>query len=132
MAADAGSDTPEVRLGKPGERVKLLSLDDLDRRRNSYRKAMSLIAALEADAGGREALSVGQRQLVQRAAVHGAMIEDFETRWLAGQEVDPSTYCMLTNSQRRLLEGIGLRRQPKPLNQIDQEALAIYETELQS
>jgi hypothetical protein len=119
-----------MRLGRAGERVKLLSLDDLDRRTSAYQRTVRLLEALEVDAGGHDQLSTGQRQLARRAAVHGALLEDIEVRWLKGQEIDPSTYTLLTNSQRRLLEGIGLKRQPKELNPIDREVIDIYEQEV--
>jgi hypothetical protein len=119
-----------MRLGAPGERVRLLSLDDLDRRTGAYRKTVELIEAIESDAGGRDQLSTGQRQLVQRAAVTGALLEEIETRWLRGEDIDPAIYAMLGNAQRRLLVEVGLKRVPKELNGHDRELIDLYREEL--
>ena len=48
-----------------------------------------LVGAIEADLGGADHLSVGERQLIQRAAVTGALLEDMEALWVAGR---PSTW----------------------------------------
>jgi hypothetical protein len=45
--------------------------------------------------------------------VTGAMIEDLEARWLAGEPIDPALYATLGNAQRRLFETIGLKRQAR-------------------
>jgi hypothetical protein len=124
MSVDAGSDAPEIRLGRPGERLKLLSLDDLDRRRSSYQRTRALLEALEAEAGSNP--STGKKQLAMRAAVHGALLLDLETRWLKGEEIDLTTYTMLTNSQRRLIDGIyspALKSHLKEVNPIDEHLL---------
>jgi hypothetical protein len=94
-------------------KVRFLSLHDIDRRTTAYRKAADLIDAIETDLGGADRLSTGERQLIQRAAVTGAMLEDQEARWLAGEPVDPALYATLGNAQRRMFEAVGLRRQPR-------------------
>ena len=45
--------------------------------------------------------------------VTGALLEDIEAAWLSGQPIDPAQYCTLVNSQRRLLETVGLKRQAR-------------------
>jgi hypothetical protein len=90
-----------------------LTLADLDRRTAAYRETRKLIDEIEADCGGRDMLSTGERQLVQRAAVLGAVLTDTESRWIEGEPVDLTGYCTIVNAQRRLLETIGLRRQPR-------------------
>jgi hypothetical protein len=86
------------------------------------------------DLGGEDRLSEGERQLVQRAALIGAIVEDFETRWVAGQQVDLGEYLQAVNCQRRVLATLGLQRVPKDLDQIDgnDPALAIYREALHS
>jgi hypothetical protein len=140
MSADTGSETPGirsdttpgVRAGRVGERLALLSLDDLDRRRHAYKKTTSMIQSIERDLGGPDRLSTAERAIAQRAAVLAALASHLETQWLGGGEIDPVMLCTIDNSLKRLLEAIGLKRQPRPLNEVDAEALAIYETELQS
>jgi hypothetical protein len=94
-------------------KLRFLSLHDVDRRTAAYRKTVDLISAIEADLGGADRLSTGERQLIQRAAVTGAMLEDQEARWLSGKDIDPALYAALGNAQRRMFEAVGLRRQPR-------------------
>ena len=82
-------DTSAVRGGNGADgfpksgKVRLLSLDDLDRRTNAYRKTAELIDAVEADCGGADQLSTAERAII------------------------------LSNSERRLYESIGLRRRTR-------------------
>ena len=61
-----------------------------------------LIAVVESDLGGSDQLSTGERQIVQRAAVTGALIEDYETRWLAGHRLDPAAAGAAADVRRRV------------------------------
>lgn len=79
----------------------LMTIDDLDGRTLAARRAKDLIAAIEEDMGGD--LTVSQRQLVQHAAMLGAMVEDLATRWLLGEKIDQANYALLINAQRRVL-----------------------------
>jgi hypothetical protein len=107
---------PDGRFGRadgmPGK-VRLRSVEDLDRRTNAYQLTVDLIERVEADLGGAGRLSTAERQIIRHAALTGAMLEDLGTRWLKGQKVDPGLFATLSNSERRLYETIGLRRRPK-------------------
>jgi hypothetical protein len=107
---------------------RLLALGDLDRRTRAYQKTCDLIASIEGDLGGADRLSTGERQLAQRAALLGALAEDMEVRWLAGEEIDGAAYATLGNAQRRLFETIGLRRVPREVPSL-QDYLAARATE---
>jgi len=63
-----------------------------------------------ADLGGDTEVTVAGRQLVQRAAVLGAFIEDAETRWVRGEGIEVAEYLMAINAQRRVLATLGLKR----------------------
>lgn len=97
---------------KSGAKVRLLTLADLDRRTSSAKRAHDLIDAIHGDLGGLDRLATGERQIVQRSALIGAMAEDIEARWLLGEAVDPTVLCTLANAQRRLFETLGLSRRP--------------------
>jgi hypothetical protein len=107
------ADRAKVRCTTRAGKVRLLSLADLDRRTAAYRRTCDLIAGIEGDLGGADQLSVGARQIAQRAAVTGALIEDIEARWLAGEDIDPVQYTTLINCQRRLFEAVGLSRRAR-------------------
>ena len=95
---------------KPGSKARLLTLDGLDRRTAAYAATRKLIDDIEGDLGGCDRLSTGERQLVQRAAVLGAVLTDTESRWVGGEPIDPTIYCTVVNAQRRVLETLGLKR----------------------
>lgn len=94
-------------------KVRLLTLADLDSRTRAARQANALVAAIEDDLGGAERLSIAERQIAQRAAVLGAVLEGIEVEWLAGKTVDVGAYLAGINAQRRCLESLGLRRRPR-------------------
>ena len=107
------ADAVEMQVGNAGQKVRLLSLHDLDRRTAAYQRTVALIDAIEADAGGHDQLTTGQRQIIQRIALTSALAEHLEARWLSGEEIDATLYCTLANAQKRLLESVGLRRVPR-------------------
>ena len=115
-------DPPARPVGRPvgssgapytPRKLRLKTLNQLDGRTFASRRARELIANIENDLGGSDAMTEGLRQLVQRAAVLGALIEANETAWLAGDTVDLNTYFMAVNSQRRILTTLGLDRRAK-------------------
>jgi hypothetical protein len=94
-------------------KVRLLTLDRLDRRTAAAQRAVQLVDAIGNDLGGSDRLSEGTRMLVQRAAVLNTFIESCEVRWLAGESIELGDYLAAINCQRRCLESIGLDRLPR-------------------
>jgi hypothetical protein len=92
-------------------KARLRTLSDLDGRTLAARRARDLVAALTADLGGD--LSAAQGELVQRAGLLGAYLEDCEARWLGGDDVDLSTYLTACDRQRRVLTTLGLERRAR-------------------
>jgi hypothetical protein len=122
----------QVAARKPTDRAgkaRLTSIDGLDRRTAAYRQTRRLIDEIENDLGGTARLSTGERQLVQRAAVLGAVLTDTESRWIEGEPIDTTAYCTVVNAQRRVLETIGLRRQPRDMTPTLAEYLAASEAD---
>jgi len=116
MHADAAdvegrSDVPggATRSGK----VRFLTLADLDKRTAAFRETVRIIEEIEADLGGADQLSAGERQLSQRVGVLGALLSDLEARWIRGEPLDAAAYCTVVNAQRRVIETLGLRRRPR-------------------
>ena len=109
MSADTGGLPPALE-GK----TRFLTLGHLDGRTRAARRARELIAGIEEDLGGSDRLSVGERQLVQRAGILGSVIEHAEARFLAGGgEVELAEYLAAINSQRRVLMALGLQRRSR-------------------
>jgi hypothetical protein len=96
-------------------KARLLTLDGLDRRTAAYRETKRLIDELESDLGGADQLSSAERQIIQHAAVLGALLTDTEGRWIGGEPIDATVYCATINAQRRLFESIGIQRRPRNL-----------------
>lgn len=94
-------------------KLRLLTLADLDSRTRAARQARELMDSIETDLGGSERLSAAERQIVQRAAVTGALLESMEAHWLSGDGIDLQAYLPAANAQRRLLESLGLQRRTK-------------------
>jgi hypothetical protein len=98
-----------TRSGK----ARLVTLDGLDARTAAAKAARHLIDMLSSDLGGADQLSAGQRQLVHRAALCGAIVADFEARWVAGQPIPLNEYLSAVNVQRRVLATLGLERRAR-------------------
>jgi hypothetical protein len=84
QASSAGAALPRRSKTRQGK-ARLLTLDALDARTAAYADARKLIRDLSVDLGGEDRLSAGEHQLVQRAAMTGAIVADFEARRVAGQ-----------------------------------------------
>lgn len=102
-----------VAKPKGGDKARLLSLADLDRRTKAARAAFDLRDRLVADLGGEDAISAMKAQIIDAAAVMGAMLQDLAVRYLGGGSIDVAEYTTLANAQRRLLADLGLERQAR-------------------
>jgi hypothetical protein len=91
-------------------KARLRTLADIDRRTRAGQAAFKLRDDLAADLGGFDRLSAMQRELVENAAVLGAMLKDAAASYLSGEPVDLPEFMALTNAQRRLLADLGLER----------------------
>jgi hypothetical protein len=111
IAETPAEKAPDV--ASPSGKVRLLRLEDCDRRTNAYRKCAEIIDRVERDLGGTNQLSEAQRQLVRHAALTATMLEHLGSRWLSGEPIDPTMFATLTNSARRLFEAVGLARVPR-------------------
>jgi hypothetical protein len=100
-------------------KARLRDLSHVDGRTRAMQRVRALMAAIENDLGGRDHLTLGQRQLVQRAAVLGAVIEDSEARWAAGAPFEVSNYLAAINAQRRVLATLGLQRVARDVTDLE-------------
>jgi hypothetical protein len=94
--------------------TRWVNLSEIDGRTSTAKAARALIRALSVDLG--DDLTAGEQQLVVRAAMLGAMVADQEARWIAGKEIDLQDYLTTVNTQRRVLQALGLQRRPKPVD----------------
>ena len=96
-----------------GRKARLLTRGDLDKRTRASRQAEALAVGLESDLGGPKNTTNAQQQLIEHAAVMGAIIEHYGTQWLAGAQIDVAEYLSAINAQRRVLVTLGLERRPR-------------------
>jgi hypothetical protein len=110
------SETPvhkKRRRGLLRSKVKIKSLSDLDLRCKAGQRALQLRNSLVSDIGGDP--TTAQREVCQRAAVLGAMLENYEVRWLNGDQIDEAKYVSLANCQRKNLDALGFERKPRDI-----------------
>jgi hypothetical protein len=87
-----------------GEKVRLVTMDALDRRTKAAQYALELRDELIGERGGEKSMSAMSRALVEDIAMTSTMIRDMQVRWLRGAPVSASELCTLINTRRRLLE----------------------------
>jgi len=115
MALD-GAEIGDDRPPNGGGKVRLKTLDDLDRRTNAAKAVFELRDRLVEDLGGSSRLSVMQAELINNAACLGAMLKDSAANYLQGKPIDLTEYMALTNAQRRLLSDLGLEKRIKDVS----------------
>ena len=74
---------------------------------------------MTADLGGAHLLSEGQRQLVRRASTLAIMCEAIEADLARDLPFDITNYLAATNTFRRLIETLGLKRVLRPVETLD-------------
>lgn len=77
------------------------------------RRYRDLIVEIAVDLGGVDLLSQAQQALIRRGAALSVELEMMEGRLSEGLSVDLDLYGRLASHQRRILESLGLKRQPK-------------------
>ena len=115
--------TSRVRRDEPPKRrcrargsVRLMTIEHLDGRTRAAHHVRLLRDNLESDLSGGADLTTGQRQLIQRAAVLGALIEHTEAKWSIGEPIEINEYLAAINAQRRVLATLGLERRSRDVS----------------
>ena len=106
------------RHWRPSGKTRLRTLDELDGRTHAAQHAKELVSRLVVDLGGSQQVTVGRHELIKRAAVLGALIEDCEVRWLRKEPVEINDYLAAINAQRRVLVSIGLERRARDVTSL--------------
>jgi hypothetical protein len=97
----------------------------------SARRLRDLMAALTADLGGVDVCSTAELMLIRRAAMLSLQLELMEQQWASrrGGEAPAKpliNYQRVTNTLRRTLEALGLRRRLKPVEDLDSYLAVAY------
>ena len=102
-----------ARVREPRRKPRKLilkTLNQLDLRCVAAKRVRQLVATWENELGGAAAMTESLRQLIQRAALLSVLIESSEAEWLSGGTLAEGTYFAAINSQRRILDTIGIDR----------------------
>lgn len=60
-----------------------------------------------------------QMEVINSAALLGSMLRDFGASYLSGKAIDFSSFQAMANSQRRLLEALGLERRAREVTSLE-------------
>jgi hypothetical protein len=82
------------------------------------RRFADILGEIIGDLGGADLLSEGQRQLARRAATISIVCERMEGETAAGHPIDLDVYGTLTDRLGRCFQRLGLKRQPKPVESL--------------
>lgn len=92
-------------------------LADVDHRTAWMRRLRDLIQAHTIDLGGDDLVSESEQRLIRRAAMLTIQLEMMDSKFALNEgealRVDLETYQRCSNSLRRLLESLGLKRVPR-------------------
>jgi hypothetical protein len=110
------ADTP--RAGQ-SSKVRLVTMEDLDRRTKAAQIALETKSAIMADLGGEDRLSTLEKIMVENAAMSAAVLRDAHVRWMQGQPVPVSELATLENTFNRTAQALGLTRRAKDVTTID-------------
>ena len=111
LERESGGDAPV----KTGRKLRLLTLDDLDKRTRAAQFAMDTRDRVCADLGGVDNLTTLEAILCDNVAVNAAMLTDMKVRWLRGDDVDVSVVATLQNCFNRTAAALGIGRRAKEL-----------------
>ena len=127
MSADTGP--IQVGYGSDAGRVRLLSLEDLDRRTRAYQRIMETRAKVVSDLGGEDQLSTFERIAADNVAMLDAMLKDVSARWLHGEAIDAADIATLQNTFNRTAAALGWQRRGRDVTpSLDAYVLAKEET----
>jgi hypothetical protein len=93
-------------------------VDKLDGRTKVATAVRARISELEADAGGAESLTAARRSLIRHAAWLDAIIDSYELRLAAGEQIDVGGLTQSLNSLLGLFRLLGLERRQKQVRNL--------------
>ena len=104
-----GAGEGKTRAGK----VRLLTLDDLDKRTAAAKLAFDFRDKLLSERGGAGNIGLLRRAMIDSVAILTAAIRHAEVQWLKGEPVDMTELATLLNARRREAEKIGIDPDPR-------------------
>lgn len=90
----------------------------IDKRTKVAKAVLARITELEADAGGPDVLTAARRSLIRHAAWLDAIVESYEMKLAAGEQIDVGGHTQALNSLLGLFRLLGLERKAKPVRRL--------------
>jgi hypothetical protein len=119
VAAGMSAGCPATVRRKGPEKSRISNHQDLlpglDGRSSAARRFRDLVGSYLADMGGLDLCSEIKLGLLRRLAATTVQCELLEAQMVNGQPVDIATLCTLASTSMRLSVRLGLERQPKPV-----------------
>jgi hypothetical protein len=97
---------------------QLLVRAELDGRTLAAKTFDKLVADIISDLGGEDACTTLEVNLVQAYAGASLQVETLNCRQLIGEQIDLTAYCQAASTMTRIASRLGLRRRPKPVNEM--------------
>jgi hypothetical protein len=95
--------------------MRLVTMEDIDRRTRAAQQAVLTKSAIVADLGGEENLSTLERLAAEHAALAAAVTQDAYARWLRGEEVSLPEVATINNCFLRIAGSLGFSRRAKDI-----------------
>jgi hypothetical protein len=99
-------------------RPQLLVRSELDQRTGAARQFDKLVADVTNDLGGRDQCSAVEIALIEAFAGAAVLAEGLNCRVLLGKTINLGDYCQIASTLARISSRLGLRRRPKPVNEV--------------
>jgi hypothetical protein len=121
MAGTGQTDVPHRRVRTAIANGRAI-LEGVDGRTHVARRYRELNALISRDVSPDVDLTEAQKQLIRSAAGLVVLRERLDVKSCNGEQIDAGEYCAVSNTLRRVLVTIGLKRVPKDINGESDEA----------
>jgi hypothetical protein len=121
MAGTGQTDIPHKRVRTAIANGRAV-LEGIDNRCHTARRYREINALISADVSPDADLTEAQKQLIRSAAGLVVLRERLDVKAIKGEQIDCGEYCTISNTLRRVLTTIGLKREPKLLDGESDEA----------
>jgi hypothetical protein len=121
MAGRGNTDIPHPRVRTALGNGRAI-LEGVDNRTHVARRYRELAALITRDVSPDADLTEAQLQLIRSAAGLVVLRERLDVQAINGEDIDTGEYCAVSNTLRRVLVTIGLKRVPIELNGETDEA----------
>jgi hypothetical protein len=99
-------------------------LEGVDNRSHTARRYREINALISRDISPDADLTEAQKQLIRSAAGLVVLRERLDVLAVNGEKIDAGEYCAVSNTLRRVLVTIGLKRVPLDVTETDEARLA--------